>query len=158
MMPNILQYPIAIFGALKAGLIVVNVNPLYTAREITEQLNDASTETIIVLKILQIDWKKIPHTTLKHVVITKIGDLLDFKGNMINFVVRYCQKQIPHYHLPNAIFKTPLSLENKPLFILLIFSFRYGFLQYTGGTTGRSKRQYFHRNHIANVAMCCLDS
>src|SRR3990167_10098159 len=99
MMPNILQYPVAIFGALKAGLIVVNVNPLYTARELAQQLNDSGAETILVLENFASRLESaLPQIKLKHVVVTKIGDLLgELKGQLFNFVTRYCKRQVPKY-------------------------------------------------------------
>ncbi|MCX7125236.1 MAG: AMP-binding protein [Gammaproteobacteria bacterium] len=159
MMPNILQYPVAIFGALKAGLIVVNVNPLYTARELALQLNDSGAETIVVLENFASRLESaLPEIKLKHIVVTKIGDLLgSFKGRLYNFVTRYCKKQVPKYNLPNAVFfkSALLSAKNLPFCEVALHNTDIAFLQYTGGTTGRSKGAMLsHRNIIANVLQC----
>lgn len=159
MMPNILQYPIAIFGALKAGLMVTNMNPLYTAPEITKQINDSGAETIIVFENFADHLEKaLPHIKLKHVIIAKIGDLLgDVKGRVFNFVNQYLQKKVPHYHLPNAyFFKTILLLgKNLNFNSVEINNTELAFLQYTGGTTGHSKGAMLtHRNIIANIMQC----
>ncbi|MCX7120813.1 MAG: AMP-binding protein [Gammaproteobacteria bacterium] len=159
MMPNILQYPIAIFGALKAGLIVVNVNPLYTGREITSQINDCGAETILVLENFADHLEAaLPKTTLKNIIIAKIGDLLGcFKGPSFNIAVRYFKKQIPQYHLPNAIFfKKAMATGKKLNFAnVAIKNSEMAFLQYTGGTTGVSKGAMLsHRNVIANILQC----
>ncbi|HLD84773.1 MAG TPA: AMP-binding protein [Coxiellaceae bacterium] len=159
MMPNVLQYPIAIFGALKAGLIVVNVNPLYTARELTEQLNDAKADAILVLENFADRLEEaLPNIKIQHVIIATMGDLLGtLKGNFFNFMLRYVKGKVPDYNMPNAIFFKkvlrsgkllsfdPVELQNKDV----------AFLQYTGGTTGVSKGAMLtHRNIIANVLQC----
>lgn len=159
MMPNCLQYPVAIFGALKAGLIVVNVNPLYTAPELIKQLDDSGAEAIVVLENFADHLAEaLPHTSLHHIMITKIGDLLGVtKGALINFVMRYIKKKIPHYQLPQAIFfKEALSIGKTLSFSAVnIQNTDTAFLQYTGGTTGRSKGAILsHRNIIANVMQC----
>src|SRR3989338_11169603 len=151
MMPNILQYPVAIFGALKAGLIVVNVNPLYTASELAYQLNDAGAETILVLENFADHLEKaLPQTSVKHVVLAKIGDLLgNVKGCFYNFVTRYIKGKVPDYHLPHAIYiKDALAMGKKNTFTeIKITNAEPAFLQYTGGTTGRSKGAVLtHRN------------
>jgi long-chain acyl-CoA synthetase len=161
MMPNILQYPVAIFAALTAGLVVVNINPLYTAPELAYQLNDAGAEAIIVLENfadrLEI---ALPKTKVKHVIITKIGDLLGFfKGTVYNLVSRYIQKKIPKYHLPNALFFKACLLHGKKLTFqpVDIDKSDLAFLQYTGGTTGGTKGAMLtHRNIVANVLQCAV--
>lgn len=159
MMPNILQYPVAIFGALKAGLIVVNVNPLYTGPEIAQQLNDSGTTTILVLENFANHLEKaLPQVQLKNILIAKIGDLLGVvKGPLYNFLLRYVQKKIPHYALPHVIFfKEALARGKKLSFdVVALENTDIAFLQYTGGTTGRSKGAVLsHRNIIANVLQC----
>src|SRR3990167_2321379 len=159
MMPNILQYPIAIFAALKAGLIVVNINPLYTGPEVAKQLNDSGAETILVLENFADHLEQaLLDIKLKNIIITQIGDLLGFfKGHLFNFVVRYCKKQVPHYNLPQShCFKKALSLGKKLTFHNVdIKNTEMAFLQYTGGTTGSSKGAMLsHRNIIANVLQC----
>lgn len=159
MMPNILQYPVAIFGILKAGMIVVNVNPLYTAPELAFQLQDSGAEAIIVLENFARRVEKVlPTTSVKHVIITKIGDLLGFaKGMFLNFMSRYVKGKVPDYHLPNAIyFKKALSIGKKLSFDdPNTVNTDVAFFQYTGGTTGRAKAAMLtHRNIIANVLQC----
>ncbi len=159
MMPNILQYPICIFGALKAGLVVVNINPLYTAPELVKQLQDSGAEAIIVLENFADHLAEaLPHTEVAHVMITKIGDLLgNIKGALFNFVTRYIEKKIPYYKLPKAIFlKEAIQLGKSLSFAEInIQNTDTAFLQYTGGTTGRSKGAVLsHRNIIANVMQC----
>ncbi|OGT42837.1 MAG: long-chain-fatty-acid--CoA ligase, partial [Gammaproteobacteria bacterium RIFCSPHIGHO2_12_FULL_40_19] len=159
MMPNLLQYPIAIFGALKAGLIIVNVNPLYTAPELAYQLSDAGAEAILVLETFADHLQAaLPETMIKHVIITQLGDMLGFmKGSIVNFVARYVKHKVPDYHLPEAIyFKTALGLGNcLPFEAVAMTNTDIAFLQYTGGTTGRSKGAMLtHRNIIANVLQC----
>ena len=153
MMPNCLQYPIAMFGTLRAGCTVVNVNPLYTARELEHQLKDSGAEAIVILEnfasVLQQVRDKTP---LKHVVVTSLGEMLGLKGLIVNLVVRKVKKMVPAYDLPGAIsFKDALgegsakSLNTPPLTHEDI-----AFLQYTGGTTGVSKgAMLLHRNIIA---------
>lgn len=155
MMPNILQYPVAIAAILRAGYTVVNVNPLYTPRELEHQLNDSGSEVIIVVENFANTVEAvIAKTKVKHVVLATIGDMLGLKGLLVNFVLRKVKKLIPAYSLPNAIsFKTALSqgkgMTLKPVEIKLD---DVAFLQYTGGTTGVSKgATLIHRNVVANV-------
>lgn len=156
MMPNILQYPIALFGILRAGLTAVNVNPLYTARELEHQLNDAECETIIIFenscKTLQ---EVVKNTPVKNILVTGIGDLLGFPKSMIvNFVIKHVKKMIPAYSLPNAKdFKTVLFDSSAENYVRPDMTLEdIGFLQYTGGTTGVSKGAILtHGNIVANI-------
>ncbi|MCA1779441.1 MAG: AMP-binding protein [Xanthomonadaceae bacterium] len=156
MLPNLLQYPIALFGILRAGLVVVNTNPLYTARELKHQLNDSGARAIIVLENFAHTLASvIDDSPVEHVFVTGVGDLLGFpKGPLINFVLRKVKKEVPSYDLPNAerfgqALKAghSLPLERPPLGHDDI-----AFLQYTGGTTGVSKGAMLtHGNIVANV-------
>jgi len=156
MMPNILQYPIALFGVLRAGMVVVNVNPLYTARELEHQLKDSGAKCIVIVEnfahVLQ---AALPHTDLKKVLVTGIGDLLGLpRGMIVNFVLRHVRKQVPAFSIPGATsFKSALAgglglkFDRPPLGPEDI-----AFLQYTGGTTGVSKAAVLtNRNMVANV-------
>src|ERR671924_1494507 len=142
MMPNCLQYPIAMFGVLRAGCTVVNVNPLYTPRELEHQLKDAGAEAIVILENFGHVLQEVRgRTPVKHVVVTSLGEMLGLKGVIVNLVVRKVKKMVPPYDLPGAIsFKQALaegagkSLSTPPLGHDDI-----AFLQYTGGTTGVSK-------------------
>ncbi|HEY5900231.1 MAG TPA: AMP-binding protein, partial [Burkholderiales bacterium] len=111
MMPNCLQYPIAMFGTLRAGCVVVNVNPLYTARELEHQLNDSGAEAIVILENFAGVLEQVrSRTPLKHVVITSLGEMLGLKGLLVNLVVRKVKKMVPAYHLPGALsFKQALA-------------------------------------------------
>jgi long-chain acyl-CoA synthetase len=156
MMPNILQYPIALFGLLRAGLIAVNVNPLYTARELEHQLKDAEVSTIVIFAnsahILQ---KVLANTPVKHVILTEIGDLLGFpKKQLVNFVIKNVKKMVPEFHLPDAIsFQEALELGDEKSFRPVELNHKdIAFLQYTGGTTGVAKGAILtHGNIIANM-------
>ena len=156
MMPNLLQYPIALFGILRAGMTVVNVNPLYTARELEHQLQDSGAKVIIILEnfahVLQ---QVLPRTGLKHVLVTRVGDLLGFpRGMVVNFVLRHLRKQIPAWKMPGAsTFKSVLgSGLGLKLAAVEVGPQDIAFLQYTGGTTGVSKAAILtHRNMVANV-------
>ncbi|MBX2841982.1 MAG: AMP-binding protein, partial [Flammeovirgaceae bacterium] len=143
MMPNLLQYPIALFGAIRAGLIVVNTNPLYTVREMTHQFNDSGAETLVVLSNFAAGVEKaLPKTKIKNVIITDIGDRLGgFKSVLVNFVVKYIKKLVPAYHIPNAVkFNSTLSKGASQKFSKPEISAEdLVFFQYTGGTTGVSK-------------------
>lgn len=161
MMPNILQYPVAIIGAIKAGLIVVNVNPLYTVPELVFQLTNAGAETIVVLENFADKVQgALPQTTLKNIIIAKIGDLLgEVKGRIFNAVSRYVKNAIPDYDLPSAIFFKQALHDGHGLSFEPVVQQNtdIAFLQYTGGTTGRSKGAMLtHRNIIANVLQCCV--
>jgi long-chain acyl-CoA synthetase len=156
MMPNLLQYPIAMFGILRAGLTVVNVNPLYTASEVTHQLNDAGAETIIVLSnFARTVQKALADTPLKNVIVTDVCDLFPrVKALVINVVLKHIKKKIPEWHIPHAIaFRQVLSVGKKlPFNRVTIESQDIAFLQYTGGTTGVSKGAMLtHRNIVANL-------
>jgi len=156
MIPNLLQYPVAIFGAMKAGLSVVNVNPLYTERELKHQLNDSCADAILIVANFAHTLAAIRNeTALKHVIVTELGDALNgFKSFLVNFAVKYIKKMVPAYDLPGAIkYKSAMkkgaqsSLEKVPLTQNDI-----AFLQYTGGTTGVAKGAVLtHRNMVANV-------
>ncbi|MBV9346620.1 MAG: long-chain-fatty-acid--CoA ligase [Pseudolabrys sp.] len=156
MMPNVLQYPIAIAAVLRAGYVVVNVNPLYTPRELEFQLKDSGAEAIIVLEnfasVLQ---KALPATKVKHVVIASMGDMLGLvKGAIVNLVVRRVKKLVPDYALPEAThFNDALNAgATLPLNKPVLGQEDTAFLQYTGGTTGVSKGAVLvHRNLLANV-------
>ena len=156
MMPNVLQYPVAILGILRAGCTVVNVNPLYTPRELEHQLNDSGVEAIFVLENFAATLEQVVEKTkIRHVVVTAIGDLLGFpKGAITNFVVRHVKKMVPAYEVPHATrFSAMLSDGAKhTLKPVDVSPDDVAFLQYTGGTTGVSKgATLLHRNVIANV-------
>jgi long-chain acyl-CoA synthetase len=156
MMPNILQYPIAIFGVLRAGLTVVNTNPMYTARELKHQLVDSGASAILVLEMFARTVAEVlPETAVKQVITTCVGDLLGFpKGPLINFMMRHVKKVIPEYSIPGAItFKQALALgEPHQLPRIDLRPDDVAFLQYTGGTTGVAKGAMLtHRNLVANM-------
>ncbi len=156
MMPNILQYPVALFGALNAGLVVVNVNPLYTPRELEHQLKDANVSAIVILaNFAHVLENALEQLTIKHIIVTELADLHPFfKRIAINSVIKYIKRLIPSYHLPNAIsFRTVLQKGLKLSFEKpFIKNTDLAFLQYTGGTTGIVKAAMLtHRNMIANM-------
>ena len=156
MMPNVLQYPVAVAGILRAGMIVVNVNPLYKPRELEHQLKDSGAEAILVLEnfanVLQ---EALPHTGVKHVVIASMGDMLGaLKGTIVNLVVRHVKKLVPAYSLPDATLFNDAIAAGKKLTLTkaVIGPDDIAFLQYTGGTTGVSKGAILlHRNLVANT-------
>lgn len=155
-MPNLLQYPIAMFGALRAGLTVVNTNPLYTPREMQHQFKDSGAKAIVILANFATNLEKIiAQTDIQHVIITNIGDRLGFpKKLIVNAVVKYVKKLVPAYNLPGAIdFNDALSRGSRqPLKPVTIKNSDLAFVQYTGGTTGVSKGAALtHRNVISNV-------
>jgi len=155
-MPNCLQYPIALYGALRAGLVVVNTNPLYTAREMKHQFQDSGAKAIVILANSAAHLQEIlPETDIKTVVVTEIGDMLGFpKSLIVNSVVKYIKKMVPAYHLPNAYdFWQTLNLgAERPFQPAKCQPGDLAFLQYTGGTTGVSKGACLtHRNIIANM-------
>lgn len=155
-MPNLLQYPIAMFGALRAGLVVVNTNPLYTPREMEHQFQDSKAKAIIILANFAHNLEKVlPNTEIKTVIVTEIGDLLGgIKGWITNLVVKHVKKMVPSYSLPTAIrFKDALNKGDKAGYKRPeIANSDLAYLQYTGGTTGVSKGAMLtHRNLIANM-------
>jgi long-chain acyl-CoA synthetase len=157
MMPNLFQYPVCLFGALRAGCVVVNVNPLYTPRELEHQMKDSGTEAIVVVENFAHTVEKVlPHCpALRHIVVTPMGEMLGaLKGTLVNLVVKYVKKLVPAWNIPGAValgkaldtgrshgFKPPeLGLDD------------LAFLQYTGGTTGVAKGAMLsHRNIVSNV-------
>jgi long-chain acyl-CoA synthetase len=159
MMPNLLQYPIAMFGALRAGLTVVNTNPLYTAEELRHQLADSGASTIVVLEnfcsVLQ---QVIEQTQVRHVITTSVGEMLGFpKKTIVDFVVRKVRKQVPAWHIEGARSFSDVLSEgaNTPLREVDVGGGDVAFLQYTGGTTGIAKGAMLtHRNMVANALQC----
>jgi long-chain acyl-CoA synthetase len=156
MLPNTLQYPIALFGALRAGLVVVNTNPLYTAPELEHQLADSGASAILVLEnFAHVVEAVLPRTKLKHVLVTAVGDLLSFpKSWIVNFVVRHVRKQVRRWNMEGATnFKAALAKGRESRFTPVdIDPQDLAFLQYTGGTTGVAKGAMLtHRNICANV-------
>ncbi len=155
MMPNLFQYPICMFGALRAGCVVVNCNPLYTPRELEHQMRDSGAEVMVVVENFAHTVEQIlPRTSLRHVIVTSMGEMLGLKGLLVNLVVRHVRKLVPPWRIPGAIglgaalatgrrqdFRAPeIGLDD------------LAYLQYTGGTTGVAKGAMLsHRNIIANV-------
>lgn len=161
MMPNVLQYPVAMMGILRAGYTVVNVNPLYTPRELEHQLKDSGAQAIVILENFAGTLQTvIARTPVKHVIVAAMGDMLGgLKGAIVNFVVRRVKKMVPAWSLPghvkfNAVLKTGSSIAFKPP---TVSGDDIAFLQYTGGTTGVSKGAVLlHRNVLSNVAQNSL--
>jgi long-chain acyl-CoA synthetase len=156
MLPNVLQYPIAMFAALRSGLVVVNTNPLYTAPELEHQLMDSGATAILVLEnFAHVVAKVLPRTQLKHVFVTSVGDLLGFpKSAIVNYVVRKRRKQVPAWHISGAInFKTALAEGERLTFDPVdVRPEDLAYLQYTGGTTGVAKGAMLtHANVSANI-------
>ncbi len=157
-MPNVLQYPVALFGALRAGMIVVNVNPQYTVREMEHQYKDAEVKaTVIIANFASNLEAALPKTDIKHVIVTEVGDMLGFiKGKIVNYVVKHKKKMVPAFSIPGAVgFNKALSIGASSTFTKPeIKSSDLALLQYTGGTTGVSKGAMLtHRNMIANMLM-----
>ena len=155
MMPNLLQYPVALFGILRAGLVAVNCNPLYTPRELEHQLKDSGSKAIIIVaNFANVLEKAIRNTDVKHVVVTEVGDMLSFpKRQIVNAVLKYVKKMVPEYSIQNTYsFQKALSLgSTTSLSKPVIKNNDLAFLQYTGGTTGVSKGAMLtHGNIIAN--------
>ncbi|MDA8793880.1 AMP-binding protein [Bacteriovoracaceae bacterium] len=156
MLPNILQYPIAAFGALRAGLIVVNVNPLYTKRELEHQLKDSGAETIVIFANAGATLQAVvKNTPVKNIIVTEIGDMLGFpKSLIVNFVLKYVKKMVPAYSFDKSIsFKSTLVAGDESKFKKPEVNLEdTAFLQYTGGTTGVSKGAVLtHGNIVANM-------
>ena len=155
MMPNILQYPICVFGALRAGCTVVNVNPLYTARELEHQLIDSGAEVIVVVEnFARTLSQAIARTRIRQVIVTSIGELLAAKGRVVDLVLRRVKRMVPPWTLPGAIrFTDAMKAGRKrALTRIPIGHDDIAFLQYTGGTTGVAKgAMLLHRNIVANL-------
>ncbi|MCV4265088.1 long-chain-fatty-acid--CoA ligase FadD1 [Pseudomonas capsici] len=158
-LPNLLQYPIVVFGAMRAGLIVVNTNPLYTVREMEHQFNDSGAKALVCLaNMAHLAEKVVPKTQVRHVVVTEVADLLPpLKRLLINSVIKYVKKMVPAYNLPKAIkFNDILSKgRGQPVREASPAGNDIAVLQYTGGTTGVAKGAMLtHRNLIANMLQC----
>lgn len=156
MMPNVLQYPIAIFGTLRAGLTVVNTNPLYTPRELKHQLDDSGASVLVVLEnVAHTAAEVVAGTQVKQVIVTSVGEMLGFpKGKVVDFVVKYVKKLVPDYDIPGAVdFRHALNEGAKhALPSVTLRNTDIAFLQYTGGTTGVAKGAMLtHRNLVANM-------
>jgi long-chain acyl-CoA synthetase len=155
-MPNVLQYPVAMFGALRAGMVVVNTNPLYTPAEMRHQFNDSGADVVVIVANFASNLEKIKtEIQAKHVVVTELGDLLGgLKGSIVNLVVKHVKKMVPAFNLPEAVgFKKALALGSKHSFSKVTMTLEDpAFLQYTGGTTGVSKgAELSHGNIVANM-------
>ncbi len=158
-LPNLIQYPIVVFGAMRAGLIVVNTNPLYTAREMEHQFNDAGAKALVCLaNMAHLAEEVLPKTGIKHVVITEVADMLPpLKRMLVNAVVKHVKKMVPAYSLPKAVkLNDALALgRGKAVSEASPKSDEVAVLQYTGGTTGVAKGAMLtHRNLVANMLQC----
>jgi long-chain acyl-CoA synthetase len=156
MLPNILQYPIAMFGALRAGLTVVNTNPLYTAAELEHQLKDSGAAAVVVLENFAATLEQVlPDTAVRQVIVTGVGDLLRYpKGAIVNFVLRHVQKKVPRWLIPEAHSFRDVLEQGRELQLLPVNLDRndIAYLQYTGGTTGVAKGAMLtHGNMVANI-------
>jgi long-chain acyl-CoA synthetase len=158
-LPNVLQYPVAVFGAIRAGLIVVNTNPLYTAREMEHQFNDSGAKALVCLaNMAHLAEKVVPKTGVKHIIVTEVADLLPpLKRLLVNSVIKYVKKMVPPFHLPKAVkFNDVLAKgRGQPVLDVSPNGDDVAVLQYTGGTTGVAKGAMLtHRNLIANMLQC----
>ncbi|SAL85614.1 Long-chain-fatty-acid--CoA ligase [Caballeronia arvi] len=155
MMPNVLQYPVAIAAVLRAGYIVVNVNPLYTPRELEHQLKDSGAEAIVILENFAVTLQAVVgNTAIKHVIVASMGDLMGLKGLLVNFVVRRVKKMVPEWSVPGSVRFNDALTEGARSTLQRIAQTPddVAFLQYTGGTTGVAKGATLtHRNVIANT-------
>jgi len=161
MMPNTPQYMVAIAGVLRAGMVVVNVNPLYTARELEHQLKDSGAEAIVVLENVAHTLEEvIEHSSVRHVVLVALGDMLNWwRGPLVNFVVRHVKKMVPEFRLPLTDGRTVTRFNEavrqgaqRAYTRVPVRGDDIAFLQYTGGTTGVSKGAVLlHRNVVANI-------
>lgn len=156
MMPNLLQYPVTFFGILKAGLVVVNVNPLYTARELESTLKDSGAKVLVIIENFARTYEKVAsHYSVEHVITTQIGDLFaPLKRTFMNFMIKKVKKMVPPFNIPGAVpFNEALAKGEKlPFNPPEIVGSDPAFLQYTGGTTGVAKGAILtNRNIIANL-------
>ncbi len=155
MMPNCLQYPIALFGAIRAGLIIVNTNPLYTPSEMKHQFNDSGAKAVVITNNYGANLEKIiGQTGIKTVILTSLGEMLGFKGKIVNFAVKYIKKLVPAFSLTNAVSFTTALAQGKKFQLPEVNQNRDDvlLLQYTGGTTGVAKGAMLtHANMIANM-------
>ncbi len=159
MLPNVLQYPIAMFGALRAGFVVVNVNPLYTAAELEHQLKDSGAVAVVVLENFAATLEQaLPDTAVRHVIVTGVGDLLSpVKGTLVNFVLRHVQRRVPRWLIPEARSLRTVLAQGRPLTLRPVKLDRddLAYLQYTGGTTGVAKGAMLtHGTMVANIQQC----
>jgi long-chain acyl-CoA synthetase len=158
-LPNVLQYPVAVFGAIRAGLIVVNTNPLYTAREMEHQFNDSGAKALVCLaNMAHLAERVVPKTGVRHIIVTEVADLLPpLKRLLVNSVIKYVKKMVPPFHLPRAVkFNDVLAKGHaQPVQHVSPNGDDVAVLQYTGGTTGVAKGAMLtHRNLIANMLQC----
>jgi long-chain acyl-CoA synthetase len=156
MLPNLLQYPIAMFGALRAGLTVVNTNPLYTATELEHQLRDSGAAAVVVLENFAATLQQaLPATSVRQVIVTAVGDMLNWpKGAIVNWVLRHVHRKVPHWVIPEAHSFRKLIDQGRDLRLLPVNLDRndLAYLQYTGGTTGVAKGAMLtHGNMVANI-------
>jgi long-chain acyl-CoA synthetase len=159
MLPNVLQYPIAMFGALRAGFVVVNVNPLYTAAELEHQLKDSGAVAVVVLENFAATLEQaLPDTAVRHVIVTGVGDLLSpLKGTLVNFVLRHVHRRVPRWLIPEARSLRAVLAQGGSLTLRPVQLDRddLAYLQYTGGTTGVAKGAMLtHGNMVANIQQC----
>ncbi len=159
MMPNVMAYPVAMFGVLRGGFTVVNVNPLYTPRELEHQINDSGASVLVVLENFAhvVQEARTQLQSLKHIVVSTAGDLLGFKGSIVNLVARHVKKVVAPFSLPESItFKSVLAIgAARTPAAVNVTPDDIAFLQYTGGTTGVAKGAVLlHRNIVANVLQC----
>jgi long-chain acyl-CoA synthetase len=159
MMPNCLQFPVCAFGALRAGYTVTNVNPLYTPRELELQLKDSAADVIVVLENFAHVLQQVrARTAVKHVVVTSLGEMLGFKGHIVNFVVRRIKKMVPAWDIADALLLKDVLGQGASMALKSVPTSHadVAFLQYTGGTTGVSKgATLLHRNILANLEQAC---
>lgn len=158
-LPNLLQYPVVVFGAMRAGLIVVNTNPLYTAREMEHQFNDSGAKALVCLaNMAHLAEEVLPKTGIRHVVVTEVGDMLPtVKRLLVNAVIKHVKKMVPSYNLPKAVrFNDAMALgRGKAVRESIPAGDEVAVLQYTGGTTGVAKGAMLtHRNIVANMLQC----